>query len=130
MLTCQKAVCCTAAGRPSTPFTGYLPAQATLLRGHWCLLCPTCSCHLYPLPDAPVLSLRTLLEPWRIHANAVAQMADRHGLAECQPVLHVMPQVLKDNISIVNKVLSKLLLQKAPIGILQCGWWSKQRHSA
>lgn len=63
--------------------------------------------------------MRALLNPRRVDANAIAQVADGHGLAEGKPVLHIRPQVFENDVSIVHKVLDKLPLKKAAVSILQ-----------
>lgn len=66
-----------------------------------------------------VLSLCALVHSRRVDAHTVPQVADGHWLTECQPVAHIRAQVLEHNISIVDKVLCKLLLKEAAIGVLQ-----------
>lgn len=74
---------------------------------------------LHPRRRALVLSLCALVHSRRVGAHAVPKVADGQWLTEGQPVAHIRAQVLEHYISIVDKVLCKLLLKEATIGVLQ-----------
>jgi len=74
-----------------------------------------------PVTLSPVLTLCAFLDARSINAHPITQLAYGHRLAEGDPMPDKGAQVLKDDISIINKILSQLLLQEATISVLHVG---------